>query len=677
MSAGDPANAGSHSIADGSADFRGWLRDQRLWLLAITVVTGLAYSRSLGDELNEDVRQFVLYNPHMADWPAILKSLIHSEAWLNDPSHPFQSSYYRPMVNLWMALNFNAFGAHPAGWHASIIVLHLLVVWLTWRVASLLTGNKWTALLTAALFALTPIHAEAVASAMGSPLTAAFELAAFAAYLSASNNSGSHAESMRRKWHALSLILYGLALLAYESAAVFPALIAADVMLLSTRSFTIPDRIRAGIVAACPFAIEVAAYLVLRTYALGFITQSNPFAAHPMTGLQAVLTLPAAILNYATLLLMPWRASPAHRLAIAQSIGSRNFLLPAAELAILSCAGFVLLRRHEHRRLYLFCAAWTLISLAPVLNLGGLLVTTPSALIQDRYLYLPSFGFCLMAADLAVDFARTSTAAMTAVPIGIAAVATAYVISLQSVQSFWHDDAATLARSVEEAPDATVWRFRLGHELLSRNNVAGALDEFRAVVAIDPADGAAYYDLALIYERSGDFRAATDALKNAGEKIKNPTADQLAKFALAADAAGDSKAADGYLKRAQSLDDGTGAVAMARAQLSFRHGDVAGAEKILRDLIQTDPANTLALTGLGALLSTQHRFDDALAAYRRATAITPNDPIPHYLAALALHRVGRDAEAREQCSIALTAAPANPDIQALMVEIERTSAAHQ
>ena len=53
--------------------------------------------------------------------------------------------------------------------------------------------------------------------------------------------------------------------------------------------------------------------------------------------------------------------------------------------------------RSSHRRIYLFCAVWSVIPIAPALNLNALW-----DLVDDRYLYAPSFGWSLAVAT-AVD----------------------------------------------------------------------------------------------------------------------------------------------------------------------------------------------------------------------------------------------------------------------------------
>jgi hypothetical protein len=127
---------------------------------------------------------------------------------------------------VWLGVNYQLFGFHPAGWHAATIALHLLMVWLVYRTVLLLVSEESTALIAALLFAIVPIHAEAVVwpSAIPQLLCGIFTLAAF--YFFASRTA-----SPRRNW-TLALLFAGCALLSHESAIVFSGLIVIYVFLL-------------------------------------------------------------------------------------------------------------------------------------------------------------------------------------------------------------------------------------------------------------------------------------------------------------------------------------------------------------------------------------------------------------------------------------------------------------
>ena len=73
------------------------------------------------------------------------------------------------------------------------------------------------------------------------------------------------------------------------------------------------------------------------------------------------------------------------------------------------------------------------------------------------------------------------------------------------------------------------------------------------------------------------------------------------------------------------------------------------------------------------VLSSEHRYDEALTIYRRVAAGVSHAPMLHYHIALLLHQLGRENEARDECAIALAQAPGDPKARALMAAIERSA----
>ncbi|MGH7814389.1 MAG: tetratricopeptide repeat protein, partial [Candidatus Binataceae bacterium] len=97
-----------------------------------------------------------------------------------------------------------------------------------------------------------------------------------------------------------------------------------------------------------------------------------------------------------------------------------------------------------------------------------------------------------------------------------------------------------------------------------------------------------------------------------------------------------------------------------------------GAAAALRNLLEREPDNVAALNILGAVMLSEHRYADALAAYERAASIVPRDASLHYRVAIALHAMGRNREALKECAAVLAAVPNNPGAMALRAEIERS-----
>jgi hypothetical protein len=259
--------------------------------------------------------------------------------WFHDPSHLPQSDYYRPLQDIWLALNYHLFGFNPVGWHVIMILVHLVAAWLVYKIVWVIAPGGWTAVMAALLFGLIPVHAEAVvwAAAVPLPLSAAFELAAF--YLLITREA-----SPRRNW-TFSLFLYALALLSHESAIAFPGSIAAYALLLEPRSSTstrletpaapitdattgrdmeaLPARLVRVAIEAAPFAAAMVGYMLLRILVLGLISQPHPM--NHANNAQVLMTIPWVLLHFLELIVMPWRAGLGHRLFFVSSPLSPEF----------------------------------------------------------------------------------------------------------------------------------------------------------------------------------------------------------------------------------------------------------------------------------------------------------------------------------------------------------------
>ena len=114
-----------------------------------------------------------------------------------------------------------------------------------------------------------------------------------------------------------------------------------------------------------------------------------------MTSAQTVLTVPLVLATYLTDLAMPWLTLPNHRVIPVSSALSPEFWAPLTAISIIVAAFLALAMRSPRRRLYLFCAAWMGVTLAPMMLLHSLY-----HLVQDMYLYLPSVGWSVLVGDL-------------------------------------------------------------------------------------------------------------------------------------------------------------------------------------------------------------------------------------------------------------------------------------
>ena len=99
------------------------------------------------------------------------------------------------------------------------------------------------------------------------------------------------------------------------------------------------------------------------------------------------------------------------------------------------------------------------------------------------------------------------------------------------------------------------------------------------------------------------------------------------------------------LRRVQQLAPNDPAVVFRAAQLAFGFGQLPRAEELSRQAAALDPVNPLVYTNRGYIFLALHRFDDAIAAFRRVQELSPASPWGHAGVAMALVASGRGDEA--------------------------------
>ena len=581
--------------------------------LAALAITLLVYLRCLENGLVYDDHEMIILNRYIGDWAMVWRSFVNDSWWFRNPLSLPQSAYYRPLQDVWLAVNYHLFGLAPVGWHLAIVAVHLVAVYLVFEIARELNVSKWTPTIAATVFGVLPIHAQAVIwpTAIPLPMSAIFELAAFLSFI----RSGRGAASMFP-----APIFFAMALLSHESAVVFPLIIVAYGVLIGfARIPSWRERVvRAG-VAAAPFFIEVAIYLVIRREVLGFITRLN--ITNPMTPAQGWLTVPNALGTYAMILIMPWRAGPVHPVDVVSSIRSSQFYLPTLALIGLATSGAVALWNDTRRLTYLFWAIWIAVSIVPVLDLRAF---SPLALVEDRYLYMASVAWCIALTDIAVSFLMSVDASGRMLAAAASTVIIAFGASLFHVESFWHDEVALFGTCVEMAPRSTLCHDRLGLALKARGDKEDAEREFLTAQELDPNDAANLYNLGLVHAEMGRNDEALGELKRALAGLPDAPPVAYVDLAKLADAIGKIDERDEALGHAEKLPDGILAVELGRAQMAIAHHDFAGAEGFAREATSRDPRIADGWTLLGIALMNQKRVDEALDAYDHSLQLKPD-----------------------------------------------------
>ena len=130
-------------------------------ILLLLVMAVLPYLRVItqGYFLGDDFALIQLYSSKSAkDFLPLFAGDVSMGIWGQE------MRYLRPLLGVSYKTDYALWGVNAGGFHASNVLWHALNVVLLFFVSYLLTGkDRMTALLSAALFAAVPVHAEAVA----------------------------------------------------------------------------------------------------------------------------------------------------------------------------------------------------------------------------------------------------------------------------------------------------------------------------------------------------------------------------------------------------------------------------------------------------------------------------------------------------------------------------------
>jgi hypothetical protein len=389
--------------------------------LALILLAVLPFWPSVSGDFVEDDRPIIRDRIELRD-PANVPRLFAETYWPRE----LPGGLYRPVTMASYALDRVVWGADATGApsrvgvHATNLILNALAVLLLFRILRERSGSRVAGIAGAALFAVHPVHVEAVSHMVGRAdlLMTVFFLAAFAL----------HARGAGARVVAAGLDL--LACASKEMAVVLPGVLLVRAWLergdAGAGAFA-----RRQAVALAPMALSLALFLALRGFALGaaadppvrfaLYTRPQYVAFQDPAPFEVGLTMLHALGEILLLLVAPLSLSAdysgfphATRPTLAVALSA------AALVAALLAALFAL---HRGRRDPLFWLAWFGLTWLPVSNL----LFASGIVMAERALYLPSVavsGLVAAGAAAALERDRRWAIAPLVAVVGFAALST-------------------------------------------------------------------------------------------------------------------------------------------------------------------------------------------------------------------------------------------------------------
>lgn len=496
----------------------------------------------------------------------------------------YHGNLYRPVTLLSYALNEQLTPGSAAAFHAVNIVLHVAVTALVFVLGNLFVRNRTVAFIAAALFAVHPIHTEAVTSIVGRAelLVALFGLITLCATLRSQDTKQSG-------WDAVALLTFTAALFSKESAVTLLPLIPLCRAARRGGSLwpALARELRSG--QWLPFAAAVGLFLIARTYVVGSLTlPTRPIPldnvlAH-VPALARIRTACGVLADYAGMLVLPLVLSADY--SWRQVVPAETWLEPSViagvGVLLVSVIGFLALA--PRKPVASVIAAFPLVTLALTANLLFPIGTVKA----ERLLYLPSVGCALGIALLAYRTGPGWSARR-----GRALLAAALVVFA-----------------------ARTW--------IRNRDWFDSMTLFQSTVTAAPASSKAHYNLAVAFEKMGDIDTAALHYRES-LRLWEDYEDSAFGLGLIYEKKGVAPGAIDWYRKTVTIAPGHNSANTNLCRLLLHEHDFAAAETACRHGLRFAPTDPNLLKGLGAALLGQGDHERGLGLLQRSLAHNPSD----------------------------------------------------
>jgi tetratricopeptide (TPR) repeat protein len=519
-------------------------------LLALVIALAvLAYANALRNGFALDDYPIIVENPVIQS-PGNVATIFGTSYWsrggtanLGDPT------LYRPLTVLTYAIDHAIWNLRPGGFHATNVVMHAATTALVFLVGAEVLGGVIAAFAAAAIFAVHPLHTEAVAGLVGRAevLATLFFLAAFWTLRRPAmvrvRRKAAAPWSMPSGRIVLGAVLYLLGLFSKESAITLPAVLALDDWL---RRNDLPDKQRPKPSALSSrygaLALAAIVYFAFRQHAISGNPEIWPGFVGVSAG-QRVLTASRVMMEYIGLFVFPRRLLPDYW-KTEVPIGSLGDPLVLASFALWIGVAALVWWKLRREPAILFSIAWFFVTLAPVSNLFFPIGVAKA----ERILYLPSVGLCLV-----TGWAYARLEARLRAPliprVALAAIVLAFAARTLVRNEDWHDNytlataalavspssplmndvaagelamrgdlarsADLLREAIRQAPDMPLIRTHLGLVYYTQGLLDQAIAEYQEAIRRHPNEAEAYNNLGAAYAQAGQLDRAAEAYESA------------------------------------------------------------------------------------------------------------------------------------------------------------------
>lgn len=410
-----------------------------------------------------------------------------------------QTNYYRPVMLSSLSLDNELWKGKAFGFHLTNILLHSLASLMVYVLVLMLLkefkyeySRERIAALSALLFALHPIHVEPVSFilARSDLLCSVFLMSSIIFYILSRNSIYYIFAS------ALSVLL---CVFSKETGIVAPVLIIAlEFFKPNTRRF----RVFAILLI---FLITVTLYLILRARIFAILPNADldfdTLNSFYLVSKSSIL----AVCYYYYKLIFPFDFN-----AYVVEVPADYINLFVYTLIVTSVISSCIYSVRRSKLIYLFLQFWILLTIFPALLVP--MFNPDYSTFSDRFLYIPSIGFCLIVSllhhQLRCRFNNNYFSFILIIPI-----IALYILFTVDEQKNWRNELSLWSATVQRSPDYVIPRMNFGYALLTSGETEKAMSEFKQsldhnIKGTNTQKSAVAENIALVYMLTGKFDEA-------------------------------------------------------------------------------------------------------------------------------------------------------------------------
>ncbi len=568
------------------------------------------------------------------------------------------TNYYRPVMTLGYLLCYEIFGPAAYGFHLVNLILHIAVVAILFLVTLRMTSDRIVALGSAVLFALHPIHTEAVAwiSAVTDLEVTFFSLVTFWFFLGIARPGGKCSELSKVAMAGS----YVLALLSKEQALALPLLAATyehfyrDDLAETTRRQKLA---RYGVLG-----LLAVAYILFRIRFLGGFAPALQRPRLSWSG--AFLSAIALTGQYLWKLLWPVHLSAYY--VFPDDLGKLLPWMIGGFAALILCS-VLFAEMWKRNRLASFGFVWLFATLAPVLN-GRWMARNVFA---ERYLYLSSVGFCWLVAwgwrGLWRRGPKRKNIWRGAILASTGVISALCVLRVSARNRDWQSDLVLYERTLADSPDIFIVRDALGLAYWARGNSEAAEREWRKALRLDPGDATTWNYLGGVYAQRKQYASAVGYLQRA-TKLDPAYTDAHLNLGAAYAEMGLMKLAEIQFRAAVALSPLNVQARNVLGKLYLDGALLREAEEQFRQSAEIEP-NVAAYDHLGYIYLRWSDRERAERAFKAALLVNASDSRAHFSLGAIYMQAGRHAEAIREYLAGLEADPHDAEALAALQKL--------